>query len=259
MGHIRLGTLPQTRRWEQVVELVAHDGTAGAVAAAALRAAEKGFAEAAEDEGLGRAVWLLTQLPLAARDPSYLDRLRSLGIVVEANPGIMELVGAFTDAVDDHMRRSGGRTDFGEMAQMAAAETLTVLLGERSRSLFGTSAEDVQHAAAAFATTAQFSALAREFFGRLTRRFLMFFLSRELPSHVGGARRFASVTDHVAFDAAFDLHCRQASQIVEEFAGGWFSKANWEQRVTPDTARAFAWVALKKIRTELRKRGGPPR
>jgi hypothetical protein len=259
MGHIRLGALPQTRRWEQVVELIAHDGSAAAVAAAALRAAEKGFAEAAEDQGLGRAVWLLTQLPLAARDASYVDRLRALGMLVETSPGVMELVGAFTDAVDAHMHRAGGRTDFGEMAQMAAAETLAALLGERSRSLFGTSAEDVQRVLAGFATTTQFGLLAREFFGRLTRRFLTFFLSRELPNHVGGARRFASVADHVAFDGAFDLHCRQASQIVEEFAGGWFSKANWEQRVTPDTARAFAWVALKKIRTELRRRGGLPR
>ena len=259
MGHIRLGVLPRTRRWEQVVELIASDGTSAAVAAAALNAAETGFAQAADDEGLGQAVWLLTQLPLAARDPDYLDRLRSLGVLVDSSPGVMDLVGAFTDAIDAHMSRTGGRTDFGEMAQMAAAETLTMALGERSRSLFGTSPEDVQRVLAHFGTTAQFGLLAREFFGRLTRRFLTFFLSRELPNHVGGARRFANIADHAAFDAAFNLHCRQASQIVETFAGGWFSKANWEHGVTPDTARAFAWVALKKLRAELRQRGGSAR
>lgn len=76
MGHLRLGDLPRTRKWDQVVELVKREGDAAAVAAAALDAAEKGFKQAAEDEGLGQATWLLTQLPLAARDPNYLDRLR---------------------------------------------------------------------------------------------------------------------------------------------------------------------------------------
>jgi len=62
MGHIRLGDLPRTRRWEQVVELITHDGDAASVATAALDAAESGFRKAAEDEGLGRATWLLTQI-----------------------------------------------------------------------------------------------------------------------------------------------------------------------------------------------------
>jgi len=67
MGHIRLGELPRTRKWEQVVELIKHDGDAPTIAAAALDAAESGFKDAAEDQGLGRATWLLTQLPLAVQ------------------------------------------------------------------------------------------------------------------------------------------------------------------------------------------------
>jgi len=256
MGHIRLGALPRTRKWEQVVELIKRDGNAADVAAAALDAAEKGFQQAAEDEGLGRATWLLTQIPLAARDPNYLDRLRAIGISVDSAPGVMELVGAFTDAVDTQMRRAGGRSDLGEMAQMAAAETLTKLLGERSRSLFGTSPGDVQRELAGLATTKQFGTLARDFFAGLTRRYLTFFLSRELSNHVGGERRFASTSDHAEFNAALDLHCRQASRIVEEFAGSWFSKTNWEQGITPENVRGFAWVALKKLRAELKKGGG---
>lgn len=256
MGHIRLGELPRTRKWEQVVELIKRDGDAATIAAAALDAAEKGFQQAAEDEGLGRATWLLTQIPLAAREANYLDRLKALGVAVAGEPGLVELVGAFTDAVDAQMRRAGGRTDLGEMAQMAAAETLAKILGERSRSLFGTSPGDVQRELAALATTKQFGTLARDFFARLTRRYLTFYLSRELSNHVGGERRFANIADHAEFNAALDLHCRQASKIIEEFAGSWFSKTNWERGISPEDVRGFAWVALKKLRAELRKGGG---
>jgi len=181
MGHIRLGELPRTRKWDEVVELIKRDGDAATVAAAALDAAGKGFKQASEDEGLGRATWLLTQLPLAARDPDYLARLRAIGLSVEGAPGLIELVAAFTDAVDDQMRRAGDRTDLGEMAHMAAAETLTKMLGERSRSLFGTAPMDVQRELAALATTKQFGTLARDFFARLTRRYLTFFLTPCAP------------------------------------------------------------------------------
>ena len=124
MGHIRLGEFPRTRKWEQVVELIKRDGDATAVAAAALDAAESGFRQAAEDEGLGRATWLLTQIPRAARDRNYLDRLRSIGMSVAAAPGRLDLVGAFTDAVDAHTRRTGGRTDLGEIVRR---ERLTLM------------------------------------------------------------------------------------------------------------------------------------
>jgi len=89
----------------------------------------------------------------------------------------------------------------------------------------------------ALASAKQFGALARDFFGGLTRRYLTFFLSRELSNYVGGDRRFANAGDLAEFNAALDLHCRQASRIVEEFAGGWFSKTNWERGITPDDAR----------------------
>jgi hypothetical protein len=256
VGHIRLGELPRTRKWNQVVELIQHEGGAAEIASATLDAAESGFKQAASDEGVGRVTWLLTQLPLAARDPDFVGRLAALGLPVSGEPNLAELVGAFSDAVDHHMRRSGGRTDLGEMAQMAASEALTSLLGARSQNLFGTTPADIKGELGAMATTKQFGTFAREFFARLTRRYLTFFLSRELSNHVGGNRRFANSSEHSEFNRALDLHCRQASRIVEEFAGGWFSKTNWEQGITTDNARNFAWVALKKLRSELRRGGG---
>ena len=259
MGHLRLHELPRTRKWDQVVDLIKSDGDAAEIAAASLDAADRGFRQAAEDEGVARATWLLTQLPLAAKDPNYVERLAALGVDVSGAPSLIELVGAFTDAIDSHMRQSGGRTDLGEMAQMAAAETLTSVLGQRTQSLFGTSAEDVRRELAGLATKKQFGDLARDFFASVTRRYLGFFLSRELSNHVGGDRRFANISEHTDFNNALDLHCRQASKIVEDFAGSWFSKTNWEEGITPDHAKRFAWVALKKLRAELKKGGGTER
>ena len=100
----------------------------------------------------------------------------------------------------------------------------------------------------------RFARLARDFFARLTQRHLDYYLSRTLSNHVGPGRQLATTADHSAFDAALEQHCREASRIVEAFAGGWFSKANYQGGITPAKARDFAFVALGKIAGELRRR-----
>ena len=255
MGHNILGNLPRTRKWIQVLDLIGGGAGTPEIAAATMEASQEGLSKAANDPGLVHAVWLLTQIPLAARGENFVSNLRNLGLEVSNTPSFLEVTGAFTGAVDAHLRRSGGRTDLGEMAQMAAAETLTALGMSKTQSLFGTTPADVQRAFKTFSTNQQFSSLAREFFGRLSRKHLTYYLSRTLSNYVGGDGRFANVSEHVQFNEALDLHCRQASLIIERFSGGWFSKTNFKGGITPEKTAGFVHVALKKIRAEL-ARGG---
>ena len=55
--------------------------------------------------------------------------------------------------------------------------------------------------------------------------------------------------------SAIDLHARQAAAIMREFAGGWYSKQNWETKgeITLNDAQRFVAVALRKLRTELKQ------
>jgi hypothetical protein len=253
MGHIRLGTLPRTQQWIQVLDLIGGGAGSPDVAAATMDASQRGLIRAAKDPGLVYTVWLLTQVPLAARSKDFVARLRKLGLGVSDSPSLLEVVGAFTGAVDAHLRRTGGRTDLGEMAQMAASEALAALGTPANGNLFETTAPDVQQAIKSFSTPKQFSTLAREFFTRLSRKYLTYFLSRELSNYVSGDGRFSNIDSHAAFNKGLDLHCRQASRIIEEFSGGWFSKANYKGGITQEKAAGFVHVALKKLRAELAK------
>jgi hypothetical protein len=247
MGHIRLGRLPRTRKWQQVVGLLDAGADTPQIAAATLNAAERGLEQAARDPALVHSFWLLSQLPLCARKADFVAELNNVGIRVSSAPTILELVGGFADAVDDHVRRTGGRTDLGEMAQMGATESLTSVLRERTTNLFGTTPELVRQELASLGTKKQFSGLARDFFSRLAERYLAHFLSRRTSI------QFKSVPANREFREALSLHCRQASRIVEEFAGGWYSKANYEGGITPRKAATFVHVALTKLRKELEK------
>jgi len=109
----------------------------------------------------------LTQIPQAARQSDFADQLKRLGLEVSSKPTVLETIAAFTNAVDRYVRTRGTRSDLGEMAQHAAAETLTTLAGRELPSLFGPTAGDVQQAFAKLGSSDQFSILARDFFSRL--------------------------------------------------------------------------------------------
>jgi hypothetical protein len=198
---------------------------------------------------------LLTQVPLAARGPVFAEDLGHLGINVTDHPSLMDVAAAISAAVDRHAREHSGRTDLGEMAQMAVVESLTATVAPTLPSLFGPSPEEVQRAIGRFAGGDRFSRLAWEFFARLTQRTLDYYLSRELSNHIGAGERFRDDGARFQFDQALDRHCREASRIVEEFAGSWYGKNVYQgSGLTPDAVRRFAPIAFKKIRAELRKR-----
>jgi hypothetical protein len=254
MGHKRLGTLPRTKRWQEVIASLDRGASVARIAAASSAAAEGALTRAANDPALTRAFWLLTQLPLAARQADFVARLRELGLPVGSRPQLLEIIGAFSEAIDAHTRAVSERSDLGEMAQLAATESLSAIVGRSLPGLFGPTAEEVQRAVGRLATSKQFSDLARDFFARLTRRHLTYYLSRELSNHVGPETRFGSITAHSDFNANLDRHCRETARIVKNFSGDWFGKSNYEGGITPEKAAAFIAVALKKIRSELRHR-----
>ena len=60
MGHVRLGTLPKTREWRAVVQLISDGADVAQVADATFNAADKAFERMADDPLRGQSL-VLTQ------------------------------------------------------------------------------------------------------------------------------------------------------------------------------------------------------
>lgn len=255
MGHSRLGVLPATLKWKEVVGLIGGGSSAEAVADATMDATDRALAKLVNDPALVESFWLLAQIPVAAGKDDFAAELRNVGVEVSSsNPTLAELTAAFTKAVDANVDGRRGRTDLGELAEMAAAEALAGAAATRTVGLFGERPEAVRERLAALNTEVQFGKFARDFFAKFMGRFLDYYVSRELPLHVGPGRRFPTFQDQTRFNEALDLHCRQASLIVERFAGGWHSKAQWQDDLTRERTGKFVAYSLTKVRDELRMR-----
>ncbi|MEM6489417.1 MAG: hypothetical protein AAF677_14320, partial [Pseudomonadota bacterium] len=229
MGPIRLGRLPRTKRWDQVVELIAAGAGVDEIAAASAQAAETALRQASRDPSVGEAFWLLVNLPITARVPGFESALAGLDVHLDGQLSLFSLGAALVDAMDRRAMESGGRTDLGEMAGQALLETLTASVEPDLPSLFTPEPADVRSALGRLASGDRFAGPARQFYARLTGRVLDYYLSRELADHVGPGRRFETDDARRALDAALARHCTEASRIVEAYAGGWYGKTVWQK------------------------------
>jgi len=125
MGHIRLGDLPKSKRWRQVISLLEEGADPDTVASSTLAAAETGFKQAANDEGFKYTFWLLTEITIAAKEKNFSKELKNLGLDVPKEAGLFDILGAFTKNIDSYLQKQKARTDISEMAQLAAVEMLS--------------------------------------------------------------------------------------------------------------------------------------
>lgn len=255
MGHIRLGTLPQSKQWRAVVDLLEGDADLLQIAEAAARASESDLKRASSDPLFQFVSALLVQLPLWARAPRFDEALRGIGADPEAASSLAGLLTELSGAIDAEAYRSGRVSDAGELAKAALLESLSVQLQARVPSLFEPSPQDVRSALGALSQGKNFALLARDFFARLTYRSLDYYLSREMAVHTGQEKRFATDADRVAFQNDLAQHTFEASRIVEEFAAGWYGKTVWQkQQLDQEGINKFTAYAFKKLRGELGRR-----
>ena len=250
MGHLRHGRLPKTRRWSEVVALFEADPTdAAQITGATVVAAEAHLRSLPRNESLTYAFWLLLRIATASRSDTFVQDVHELGLSVTADTSALALISEVADALRDRFRGADGESVTSEFASLAVRRALTETVGSSGGTLFGSTAEDLQGAFRRYSSKEQFSEVAHRFFADFTARLLSSYLARDLSNHVEG-----SIAELGAVASAIDLHARQSAAIMREFAGGWYSKQNWETKgeITLDDVRRFVAVALGKLRAELK-------
>lgn len=255
MGHIRLGTLPQSKKWRSVVALLQADADVLEIALAASAAAERDLGRMPNDPVFQFVIGLLVRAPLIARSPDYASYLNELGITQEQSGSVAGLLAGLGRVLDEVSYQAGRSSDAGELAKASLLESLSIHLRDSVPSLLEPTAADVRKALASLSSGQEFSKLARDFFARLAFRSIDYFLSRELANHTGNGQRFATDTDRTIFQQDLAQHTFEAAKIVESYAGGWYGKTVWQKgELTPEAIDRFARYSFKKLRSELGRR-----
>lgn len=257
MGHTRLGKLAQTKRWRGVIELIAAGADVSQIADVTLKAAEDAFAyvKVNDDQGFNQAAWIMVQLGIAAKKDDSIQYLRENGIDIPSQTTLPGIISAISDAMENHLNHKGERSDLSEIAHRALVGAVTDTMRPKLEGrLFATTSDDVKKVLGEFHKEKTFSELSRNFFSKLTNGSIDYFLSQIMSSQVGEGQRFVSMNEKAQFDKALTIHCKEASKIVEEYSGGWFSKHMYTEGgdISRTSVQGFASYAMKKMTDALK-------
>jgi hypothetical protein len=265
MGHTRLGEVPKTHKWSELVDRISGSGRTGDVASAdvivgmiaaqTLEATQRSLKKAASDPGVLYTFYLITQIALAARASNWEKALGAHGIRLSEDSTVFDFTVEMQSAIDRHVGASrSGSTDLSEIAQQSAGEAIASLAGPRTISMFGGGSDDVRNAIRSVSNKKGFGDLGQRFFGRFVARFLNFYLSRVTAASLGSPR-LRDLGDIAQFNDALRVHCDESARIVRDFCGEWFSKTVYREGIDLKNTSRFLAVAFKKLRSELDRQG----
>jgi len=256
MGHERIGRLPRTVVWRQIVGALktAASGTDAEivrVAALTINQVRTRFRAIHNDTGVQAAFGFLVAI---ARDqlPTCIGRAApEISFPSEAAPLRLAV------AVNEWVNANAQSLEYAELAKRAAAETLAEWHRDKTRQigLFASSPSiSSREAWLAASSGAGFSELSRLFLSRFTERYLRYFLEREASSVIRNIEEREKFTERLHDSInLISQHAFETSRIAQSFAAGWYNK--YARNQTPPNTRlsGFLRVAFGKIQEELRR------
>ena len=253
MGHIRFGKMPKSRKWEQVVELLGNEyGNVASLAQATLHATKSILKALNNDVGIQNSFWVLTQLTLKAKSKEYLQALKSIGIDISPDSqDTLSFTADLSSNLTELIKKSETETVFSEIARLSCLSVISDVLSSQTPNLFGNDLSDIQDIFRTYSSKQNFAELSKNYFAEFLSRSIKYFISTEAYNHVGDKLRFKNVAELSDFENALTTYCRQSARIVQEFAGGWYSKTEYEKGIGFEEVTKFIPVALKKMYKEL--------
>lgn len=255
MGHERVGTLPKTQEWRSLVaqlgQAALSNEAADSLASSTLHQVRHRFDRIQQDTGVQAAFGFLLALSTSHTRPDASGKA-SPPLTLTDRPSVLRLV----TELGTWVRKHQGSSEYGELAQRAAADAIAAWVKARTeqRDLFSPE-HDTESIWRAANNGAAFSEISRVFFGKFVERYLKYFLEREasatLPTIAERdqfSHRLESQID------ALSHHAFETSKITQSFAAGWFNKHLAEGHRPPDSEiTGFLSVAFGKLREELRR------
>jgi len=258
VGHERVGWVPKTKKWRDLIAQIglAYGGRADIedVAAQTLKNVQAQYQNLSRDEAVKSAYAYLLRFALACGKTDINSALQGIGIANPETASILAVVRNLRTSVPVEQ----ARTEYGDLAINAAADALGTWqrdFSSKQIDLFNPSGQSLE-SWRDLGTGSGFCQLSRVFFGKLTERYLKYFLDRVASSECNsleGREQFQRGIEKHVDDIS--KHAFETAQITQSFAAGWFNKHRKNARVTETQLEGYLGVAFGKLREELRIEG----
>jgi len=251
MGHYRLGNLPHTEKWKEVIGLLMQGADLSELANASFDASLTGLNRVASDPGFLKILNSIIELAAASRESDLKTSFYKAGVEEGSQTSSFAFISQIANNLSNQLDQIYPRSDVGKIAQDAILISLSRQIKGKTKSLFG-DPENIKSLSESFRGN-KFKLLMHDFYSGFMSKYLSYHLSREIPHHVGNNKRFGNLDDHTEFTNHLDLYCRQTVRITDDFTPGWVGKAIYEDKVGPEAVSRYAHVAFEKLISEFKR------
>lgn len=256
MGHERVSFLPKTKRWNDIVkqmgEVYASEVSAASIAAQTLQNVRKRYKTLFQDDVVKTIFEFLVAFARACRSPDPQNQFQLSKIRLPDQPTLLSIVKALRDCIPSLEATS----EYGQLAFAAAADAF----GQWHKQHVTTqvpllqSPPDYYESWRDLGSGGGFCELARLYFGKLTERYLNYFLDRVASAtfkNIELRDRFQNeIHNHID---EVSKHAFETAKITQSFAAGWFTAHTREGVPDSNQIKGFLAVAFGKLSDELRR------
>lgn len=261
MGHERVGILPKSVRWNRLVfqmgGFFASEVPVGALAAQTLQNVRRQYETLFQDDAVKAAFAFLVKFAHACRSQDPHEALKASGIPMAEKATLLSIVRTLKEQIPQQQ----AVTEYGQITIGAAADAIGNWYKQNASQqlpLFEPSDEFLD-SWRPLGNGSGFCELSRLFFGKVTERYLNYFLERAAsatcPSLEHRERFQEDIRSHVD---AVSKHAFETAKITESFAAGWFNGHARDRIPTNREIEGFLSVAFGKMRDELRREEQAP-
>lgn len=251
MGHERLGLLPKSKKWREIVAKIQpaaeNKSAVPELVESTAREIQGRFQNLCRDPAVQDYFTTLLVISVAARAENPRESLTNLGFNLIGEPRPFNLARLLMT----ESRYETGSPEYAQIARKAAIDAINNFYEDRRRqeSLFPEDSFGVWRDAS---SGAGFCNLAREFFAGLTKGHLSYLLEREasatLPS-LQAREEFQRNLNNYIDDLS--RHSFETAKITQSFAAGWYNKNAQSGLPSQQKIRAFLRIATRKILSSL--------
>lgn len=254
MGHKRLGYLPKTKAWREIVKLIG-DYAAGSaeitsIANKTLQKVQARFDNLGSDPSVQAAFEFLVKFSFAFQKENPTKYLTESKILDKEELTIIKIARAAAVYKNSDIKSH----EYQAFATQSAIDAITIWYKNNIDKGSGLFNEDIDKVAV-FRKTGHgdgFSEISRMYFSRLTERYLKYFLDREASiqiTNLDERKRFSSeITNYIS---AISKHAFETSKITQSYSAGWFNKYSKNNEPQNKEIKRFLSYAFSKMKSEM--------
>lgn len=256
MGHERVGLLPKTKKWDDLVKQVgsvySSNFPVASVAAQTLQNVRKQYETLFRDNTVRAVFEFLVVFSRACRFPDARNELHNSGISMPEQPTLLSVIKALHERIPIHEAGS----EYGQLALAAAADAI----GQWHKQHVTTQMPMFQPSSEFFESWrnlgngAGFCELSRLYFGKLTERYLNYFLDRAASTTLPSIEQRETFQRGIqTYIDDISRHAFETAKITQSFAAGWFTAHTRGGLPDPRQIEGFLAIVFGKLRDELRR------